>query len=81
VLLRLHATHEALDFVLQNSAENGRDDGAFPLGSDVGRVGVGVGEQGEQLSVQTIEKITHKLVSVLLLIASGKMQEKYKWPC
>ena len=68
VFFRLHAADEAVDFVLQDAAEDRGDYGAFTLRTDVWTVGVRVRQEGKQLGMEPVEKVSHKLVSVLLLV-------------
>ena len=52
MLFRLHATNEAVDFVLKNAAEDGSDDGAFAVRQANKRTIVSDGgQQRQQLRV------------------------------
>ena len=79
MFLRLRAADQAVDLILQQSAEDGGDDGALALRADVGARRVRVGQQGEQLTVQPVEQVTHELVGVLLLVTPGNTAANQGW--
>lgn len=76
MFFRFHSTHETIDFTLQESPENGRDDGALALRSNVRRVVVWIRQQLQQLYVQAVQQVAHELVGILLLVAT---ERKSKW--
>jgi len=72
MLFRLHATNETVDFILENAAKDGSDDRTFTMRkTNKWAVIRNCRQKCQQLRVQPIKQVAHKLVCILLLIATA----------
>lgn len=74
MLSRLVSTHQASDLILEESPENAGYDGPLSLTEETLLLGAlffpGVGQDTQQLGVQSIQHIAQEFVRILLLVSS-----------